>query len=326
VAEPSTVNCGLVVPNTGDLVGTWGSSALNPDYVAIDGYLGGVQTISASSTTITLTSPALFTPTPGGGPTQAQNAVLKFTGTLTTNVVVIFPLPGMHIIHNLTQGVGSLVLSTPGGGLSISTPPGSIQRVYNDGTNVYFVDLPDIGSFLDLCRTTIPGWISACTVAPYLYCNGATFNGTTYPYLVGILGGTTLPDLRGRSRFFFNDTTARVTSGGSGINGDALLSGGGNEFAQSHAHGVAGTTGGDTPPHTHTLNNGSSFVVGSSSAGAGPNQPPVAAGATTISGVSSGPSVQHEHGFSVTSSFFGNGSSQNMPPAAISGMCFIRAG
>ena len=250
MSEPSTVNCGIIVPNVGDLVNHWGDQALNPDFVAVDGYLGGVQTISVASTPVTLTSPAGFTPTPGGGPTQAQNAVLKFTGTLTTNVVVTMPLPGMHIIHNLTQGAFSLVLSAPGAGLSISTQPGTIQRVYNDGTNVYFVDLPAIGSFLDLCTTTVPAWINACTVPPYLYCNGAGFSGTTYPYLVGIIGGTTLPDLRGRARFFFNDSTGRITSGGSGINGDALLSAGGNELLQTQ---VNGTTGTESALHSHTL-------------------------------------------------------------------------
>ena len=39
MAEPQTVNGGLIVPNTGDLVGTWGSAALNPDFVAVDGFL-----------------------------------------------------------------------------------------------------------------------------------------------------------------------------------------------------------------------------------------------------------------------------------------------
>ena len=91
-----------------------GIAALNPDFVAVDGYLAGVQTISVASTPITLTSPVGFTPTPGGGPTQAQNAVIKFTGVLSGNVTVTLPLPGMITVHNLTTG--SFVLAFVGAG------------------------------------------------------------------------------------------------------------------------------------------------------------------------------------------------------------------
>ena len=102
MAEPQTVNGGLIVPNTGDLVGTWGSAALNPDFVAIDGFLCGVQTVSVSSSPVTLTSPSGFTPTPGGGPTQSQNAILRITGSLGSNVQITLPLPGYMIVENLT--------------------------------------------------------------------------------------------------------------------------------------------------------------------------------------------------------------------------------
>ena len=38
-------------------------------------------------------APAGFTATPTPGPTQSQNRVLRFTGTLTANVAVTLPLP-----------------------------------------------------------------------------------------------------------------------------------------------------------------------------------------------------------------------------------------
>ena len=43
MAEPTTINKALIVPNTGDLPGTWGSAAINPDLSAIDGMLGGAR-------------------------------------------------------------------------------------------------------------------------------------------------------------------------------------------------------------------------------------------------------------------------------------------
>src|ERR1700761_2762294 len=97
---PTTVNIALNIPATGDLVGTWGSAAINPDLSAIDGFLGGVQTVSVSNAPITLTAPT-GSITPSAGPTQAQNAVLRISGTLTANVKITLPLPGYYIVENL---------------------------------------------------------------------------------------------------------------------------------------------------------------------------------------------------------------------------------
>lgn len=231
MAEPQTVNCGIIVPNTGDLVGTWGSAAVNPDFVAIDGYLGGVQTVSLSSAPVTLTSPAAFTPTPSGGPTQAQNAVIRLTGALSNSVTVTLPLPGYYIVENLTTTLNLaliVILRAIGSGEIIGLEQGIVQHVYNDGTNVRFVNLPVVGSYLDVCDATVPTWITACTKPPYLNCDGSTFSAVTYPYLDNKLGGTTLPDFRGRNGFYLNGGTGRLTSAGAGIDGNTRFASGGN--------------------------------------------------------------------------------------------------
>src|ERR1700679_270784 len=95
--EPVTVNVGIIIPNTGDLPNLWGANALNPDFVALDGFQGGVTTIAVSNAPITLSVPAGFVATPSAGPTQAQNAVLRFIGTVTTNLSVTLPMPGYYI-------------------------------------------------------------------------------------------------------------------------------------------------------------------------------------------------------------------------------------
>ncbi len=228
MAEPQTVNGGLIVPNTGDLVGTWGSAALNPDFVAIDGFLCGVQTVSASSAPIVLTSPAGFTPTPGGGPTQAQNGILRFTGVLTAGVQVTLPLPGFVIVENLTTGAFVLSFRAIGSGEVVGVEQGVIQHLYNDGTNVRFVNLPTVGSYMDLCDAATPAWITACTKPPWLLCNGATFSAVTYPYLNTKLGGTTLPDFQGRASYYLNGGTGRLTTAGAGIDGNTRFAAGGN--------------------------------------------------------------------------------------------------
>lgn len=228
MAEPQTVNGGLIVPNTGDLVGTWGSAALNPDFVAVDGFLCGVQTVSLSNINVTLTSPAAFTPTPGGGPTQAQNAVIRLTGTLSGNIVITLPLPGYMIIENLTTAGGNIVqFRAIGSGEIICIDQGEVQHVYNDGTNVRFVNLPPVGTYLDLAVSSVPAWITNCTKPPYLNCDGSTFSAVTYPYLNNKLGGNTLPDSRGSFRLALNQGTNRVTTGNGGVDGNTLIARGG---------------------------------------------------------------------------------------------------
>ena len=239
MAEPQTLNSGLIVPNTGDLVGTWGSAAVNPDFVAIDGFLGGVQTVSAAGASpITLTSPVGYTPTPSPGPTQSQNGVIRFSGALTGNVQITLPLPGFAILENLTTGAFVLSFRAIGAGQVIAIPQGSCRHVYNDGTNVRFVNLPDVGVYWDIAASSVPAWISACTIPPWLNCNGATFSAATYPYLNNFLGGNTLPDYQGRAGYYLNQGTGRLTAGGAGIDGNTLFAAGGTQrhFASSYSN------------------------------------------------------------------------------------------
>lgn len=226
--EPTTVNVGLIIPNTGDLVNLWGAQAINPDMAAIDGFQGGVQTIPVAATPVTLTVPAGFTATPGAGPTQAQNAVLRFTGALTSSVSVTLPMPGYYIIENLTTGNFLLGFRGMTATEFVFIPQGSVRHIYNDGANVRFVNLPDVGSYLDLATSTVPAWITNCSKPPYLLCDGSTFSAVTYPYLNSYLGSTTLPDFRGRNAFFMNGGSTRLTSAGAGIDGNTLFAVGNN--------------------------------------------------------------------------------------------------
>lgn len=230
MADPQTVNTGLFVPNLGADVGAW-NIPVNSDFVSIDGFIGGVQTISAAgSASFVLTSPSGFVPTPSGGPTQSQNGVIRFTGAQTANITITLPLPGHLIIENLTTGAFWLGFRAIGVGQVIAIQQGSCKQVYNDGTNVRFVNLPDVGTYLDIAAASIPSWIAACTIPPYLNCDGSAFSAGTYPYLANFLGGTTLPDARGRARYTLNQGVNRITAGGQSIDGNTLFAGGGTQF------------------------------------------------------------------------------------------------
>ena len=239
MVNPQTVNVGIIVPLTGADVDTWGEDDVNPNMASIDGFIAGVQIISAGSSPITLTSPAGFTPTPGAGPTQAENRVLRFTGTLTANVAVTLPLPGAYVIENLTTG--NFVLSFRGVTATevIGTPQGECVNIYNDGSNVRFVGLARMAAMeMWAGLSAIPAWVTACTVDTYQLCDGTVYNIADYPALGARLGSTfggnglttfAVPDMRGRVPLAYDGTGTRITTAGCGINGQTLGGYGGSQ-------------------------------------------------------------------------------------------------
>lgn len=304
-------------------MGLWGSAALNPDLVALDGFFGGVQTLSLSNTNVVLTVPAGFTATPSPGPTQAQNAVIRLTGALSGNVQITLPLPGFYIVENLTTGNFVVTLQAVTPTQVIGIDQGMCQHVYNDGANVRFVNLGETGKMeFWTGYTAIPAWVMACTKPPYLLCDGtATYNFATYPYLgarygsnFGGNGVTTfgVPDMRGRIPLAYDGTGARITSAVSGINGQTIGAAGGDQNTQSHDHTFAGT------PATITVT-GSGIGVGQFSGPATPNTIILVQG-NGSAGSASGPYTP-----AGTNTSFGAGASQNVPPAQVAGIWVVRA-
>lgn len=228
MADPVTPNVGLYIPSHGSDVGSW-DQPCNADFSTVDSLASNVATIGLTNSPVTLTTP----PNSGAawsGPYQSQSALIRFTGAITANIVVTIPRAGFFIVENLcVVGNFYVQLVSSGGGNAIGAPPGQKTHIFNDGTNMDFVDLPPVGSYLDLAYSGgdsgLPAWITACTVPPYLNCNGSPFSAVTYPQLAALLGGTTLPDLRGRIRAAFNQGTGRISA--SGVNGDTFLATGG---------------------------------------------------------------------------------------------------
>lgn len=220
MADPTTTNIVLAVPTRGSDVGTW-DVPLNGDMTIIDACFGSVTTVALSNVTpVALTA------------SQAQVNILRFTGTLSANVVVTIPaiIKGW-IAENLctTTGVYGVFLQNASGGQQIGLPPGEAIDVYSDGTNMKYRNLGRVGSYMDSGGSFVPSWIASSTVPPYLLCDGSSFSAVTYPQLASILGGTTLPDARGRNRASLNGGTGRITTAGSGIDGDTRFSAGGSQ-------------------------------------------------------------------------------------------------
>lgn len=288
MSDPQTVNILLAVPGRGTDSGTW-DIPVNGDFNSLDGHFGGVVTVGVTNVNVTLTSPT-GTPTPGPGPTQAENAVVRLTGTLTGNVQVTLPLPGPIIIENLTTGAFVVSFRAIGSGEIIATAQGTRKTIYNDGTNVRFVGGPDPGTEeLWGAYSAMPAWVTACTVKPYLLNDGSIYNFSDYPYLgarygatFGGNGSTTfgVPDLRGRVPLAYDGTGTRITVAGCGINGQTIGAAGGLQtttLVRSDLPNASVSVGITDTGHVHNVKsssvvavaNGSAFLVPSSTFGVG---------------------------------------------------------
>lgn len=317
---PTTVNILLSVPVRGSEVGTW-DVPVNSDFSSLDGHIGGVQSISLSGSNVTLTQPT-GTATPGGGPTQAENMAIKLTGTLAANIVLTLPLPGKYVVrNNCTIGAFYVQARALGTGNMIGLPPGQPIDIWNDGTDCDFVNLGMVGTAVDLHTntTTLPAWMTACSVAPYLIKNGGVHTSSLYPALAAQLGSTYggngsitfgVPDEMSRIRLpVETGGYGRVTAAISGINGTTFGSAGGSQSLQAHLH----VNSLSDPGHTH-----SQLALGFF------QQAGVVPVVCNGGGSSSGAISSAVTGITITNATTGAGTSQNMPPAIVSFLPLIK--
>ena len=122
---------------TGENSGTWGDKTntnLNLLQQAIAGYqdvsiAGGAQTTALVMTDATLSN--------------ARNAVIKFSGTITGNQIVTIPdsIEKTYILYNGTTGAFTVQFKTVAGtGPTFSTTDKGFKYVYSNGTDV--IDVP----------------------------------------------------------------------------------------------------------------------------------------------------------------------------------------
>jgi hypothetical protein len=118
---------------TGENSGTWGDKTntnLNLLQQAIAGYeaisiAGGAQTTPLEMTDATISN--------------ARNAVIKLTGTITGNQVVTIPngIEKTYIISNGTTGAFTVEFKTVSGtGVTFATDDKGVKLLFSDGTNV----------------------------------------------------------------------------------------------------------------------------------------------------------------------------------------------
>jgi hypothetical protein len=115
---------------TGENSGTWGDKT-NTNLNLLQQAIAGFQSIALTSTNTTL---AMTDATIS----DARNAVIKFTGTLSANSTVYIQsgIEKTYTIENGTTGAYTLALNQVGGSSVIwSTTDKGIKQIYLDGTN-----------------------------------------------------------------------------------------------------------------------------------------------------------------------------------------------
>lgn len=196
---------------------TW-DAPLNTNFGLLDTIVGGITSISTTGGTTTLNA------------AQLACGTISVGGALTSSARLVFPsVQGWWTIKNQCSGTTLFNLEVASGAATeiISIPPGCLIDIQVNGAVVEFRNLPMVGSYMDISGTALPLWINGCSKPPYLVCDGSPFSSGTYPFLTVILGGTTLPDFRGRSPYYLNQSTGRLTLAGAGIDGDTRFVGGG---------------------------------------------------------------------------------------------------
>jgi microcystin-dependent protein len=329
MSEPNEPLTGLIIPNTGDQPGAWGTASINPNFTAIGGMFGGFQTISLSSgTTIALTAPS-GSITPGAGPTQQQNAMLRFTGSQSGTATIQFSKPGRYVIDHQASTAFPIVLAPASGtGTQIGAPWWRKCAIFFDGTNVDYENPPEPGSAIDLHGlSAIPNWMLVCTKQYALIKDGSTYSTAAYSGLFSVVGSTFggnglttfgVPDERNRMRIPIDSDPGtgfsnRVTGAGSGISGKLMGSTGGDQLMQAHNHASPSLT---DPGNIHGVpivifgNTGGSFIVATNNLGSEGTSPTN----STTTGITIGANVGTT----------GSGGSQNMPLTIVSFLPLIK--
>lgn len=309
-------NVQLEEPARGDQVGTW-DTPVNSNMTVIDLVVGAINTISLNNSPVVLAS------------AQYRSKQITFNSTLTGSCAITFPtsFTKSYEIQNLCTGSSAFIITlqtTAAGGQVVACPPGEIVDCVNDGTNIKFKNLGRVGSFWDYAGSSVPAWVSGCTVPPYLNCDGTTFSSATYPTLNLILGSSILPDIRGGSRATLNQGTARITTASGGIDGNTNLSRGGvgaqtigSSNIPAHGHAVTDPGHAHPPPaldrfYLVQTSSGTGFSLGSG------------AGDVPVDHTSSNTGTKTT-GLTVNNSTYANSVLSIMSPTTIAGICMIRA-
>ena len=150
MASSYSTDLKLELMATGENSGTWGTKT-NTNLNLLQQAIAGFQSIALTSTNTTL---AMTDATIS----DARNAVIKFTGTITANctVFVASGIEKTYILENGTSGAFTLALNQVGGTSAIfGATDKTTKLVYLDGTNANDLGLVNLTNPVTLTNKTL---------------------------------------------------------------------------------------------------------------------------------------------------------------------------
>ena len=141
MANSTSASLKLTVQATGENSGTWGQIT-NTNLLIVEQAIGGYDTFNLTNANRALT----FS---NGAVSNGKNAVIKLTGTLSTNVNVTIPdsIEKTFIVANGTSGAYTVTFKTSSGtGVTWATTDKTTKMVFSDGTNVVDTAFTDLSS------------------------------------------------------------------------------------------------------------------------------------------------------------------------------------
>jgi len=172
MASTYSTDLAIELMTTGENSGTWGTKT-NTNWQLIEQAVAGYQAVSiagcAQTTALAMTNATL---------SNARNAVISLTGTITGNQIVTIPdgVQKTYIIFNNTSGAFTVLFKNVSGtGYTWSATDKGTRVLYSDGTNIY-----DTG----LDATTAVNTLSNKTLTlPTIANNGSIIDGNANAYI-----------------------------------------------------------------------------------------------------------------------------------------------
>jgi hypothetical protein len=227
----------------GDQSGIWGQTTNNNLGALVEQAITGVVNISMIDANYTLTN---F----NGVTDEARNAVLVFTGTLSTTRNIIAPLTEKTytIVNNTTGGFAIQIIGSSGTGVSI--PNGMSTQVYCNGTNYVALQNGVPGNFTANGNMSV---IGNATITGNLTVNGTSNiipTGTRLPFAQAAAptGFTQVTDDTANNRML---RVVNSSGGGTGGSASPILM----NVVPNHTHTFSGATGGmnTNQAHAHSV-------------------------------------------------------------------------
>lgn len=220
-------------------------------WVPINNY--GITTVSGlSNSSINLSS------------LQAAKDRIVLTGTLTSNINVIFPswVKSWTVVNNCTGNFNITCKTASGSGVSVVS--GLVSRLFCDGTNItdetYNPNNDMVGAVVAFAMNNAPtGWLVA---------DGSSKSRTTYARLFSRIG-TTYGSGDGSTTFNLPDARAEFIRGfdaGRGVDAERAFGSNQSQSLQSHTHNLQAWRATQIDP------TGGNFAVGADEGAGGAQQ------------------------------------------------------